>query len=384
MPSFRSFRIILPALAATFPFFLTAVPSVSADSAASVDSSRELFITDVGVVDDRRAQNGGPWSFGGLMTRLAGDVDPEQFVAAWADTLTNTPIVNEDTTMDDPGFIDGKEAAMEKFFASWRVRSAGPGFDLDTAPFRLLAIVNRPDLLSLSDGDVQSAGEARFVFAAVDPSDPDPTHAAAGSRKFFVIFEYGIPAESCTELKGWHQRWHDLSQLPIGSPRYKAALELVTNDFTLPDPTYPAPNGAKLNQLRSNEFFLTTDSFFWDLREWNLIRPPDGPWQALLTSVTTKQTPSFQYIDQPARNLALRAWLEANTWEIRNGVHEVGEKIGGPRSPAFLGGMAVNDLVSQLRPPNVNSLPPVAGTLWWAPRYANDDAKGYVVSEKLA
>jgi hypothetical protein len=73
--------------------------------------------------------------------------------------------------------------------------------DLDTPPFRLLAIVNRPDLLSVADGDVRSVGEARFVFASVDPNDPDPTHATMGQRRFFVVFEYGLPAESCSELK---------------------------------------------------------------------------------------------------------------------------------------------------------------------------------------
>ena len=401
MLGLRSVRIALPAIAGMFPVLVTTILSApsawasSVDISRSIDVSRELFITDVGVVDDDRTQNGGAWSFGGLMTRLAGDINPEEFVAAWAETLTNTPIVNEDPEMENSVIIDNKEAALRDFFASWRVRSQGPGFDLDTAPFRLLAIVNRPDLLSVSDGDVHSAGEARFVFAAVDPNAPDPTHAAAGSRNFFVIFEYGIPAESCSELKGWHQRWHELGRMPAGSPRYKAALELITNDFTLPDPAYPALNGSKLNQLRSNEFFLTNASLVWDLREWNLVQPADNPWQALLASVTTKQTPSLQYVSHPERNAELRQWLEANTEKILDGVHEVTERIRGADSPAFLGGIAINDLPSQnLQPPDV--CPPKAGaqgTLWWAPRYANDlpappgspcSDEDYIVSEKLA
>jgi len=326
------------------------------------------------------------------MTRLAGAVNPEDFVAAWARTLTNTPIVNEDPVMEGSNIIEGKEAAQQEFFGSWGVRSQGPGLDLDTPPFRLLAIVNRPDLLSVADGDVRSVGEERFVFASVDPNDPDPTHATMGQRRFFVIFEYGLPAESCSELKDWHQRRHDLSRLPVGTPSYNAALELITNDFTLPGPTCPGPNGSKLNQLRSNEFGLTGTSLVWDLREWNLLRTTSDSWQAHLTPVTTKQTPSFEFVSVVQRNAELREWLEDNTEKILDDVHEVTERLRGDDSPAFLGGMAINDLAEQgLRPPDECGIPTAHGSLWWAPRYANDlpgtpfcRNNDYIVSEKLA
>ncbi len=43
--------------------------------------------------------------------------------------------------------------------------------NLANAPFRLLAIVYRPDLgIVAADGTIKSAGEARFVFTALDLS----------------------------------------------------------------------------------------------------------------------------------------------------------------------------------------------------------------------
>jgi hypothetical protein len=61
------------------------------------------------------------------MTRLAGDVNPEDFVAAWARTLTNTPIVNEDPVMEGSNIIKGKEAAQQEFFGSWGGSESRPG-----------------------------------------------------------------------------------------------------------------------------------------------------------------------------------------------------------------------------------------------------------------
>ena len=98
MLGLRSVRIALPAIAGMFPVLVTTILSApsawasSVDISRSIDVSRELFITDVGVVDDDRTQNGGAWSFGGLMTRLAGDINPEEFVAAWAEPAWPEPV----------------------------------------------------------------------------------------------------------------------------------------------------------------------------------------------------------------------------------------------------------------------------------------------------
>ena len=342
-----------------------------------IDPSRELFITAVPVVDDERARDGKAWSFGGLMTSLSGDVAPEAFVRAWASSLIDVQVVNGDPIMEG-NEAGQKEEAFFEFFKSWNSRRSCPGLDLETAPFRLLAIVNRPDLLSISNGQVTSAGEGRFIYQSVDPSECDITLPGAGSpERFFVIFEYDLPASSCSELKAWHEDWHGLSRFEVESEQYQSALAAITRRFTQPDPSSGRLNGSYLKQVRSNEFDLDIGlSQFWDLREWNLVGPPGSEADssdAVLRSVTTKQTPSFQYLTKAKRNDELRRWLDLHASEILAGHHVVGDVLGASGSRAFLGGMAINDKHVQKRlpptfPPNVF----IAGSAWWAEGYSND------------
>ena len=340
-----------------------------------IDEFRELFIRAVPVVDDERAKDGKVWSFGGLMTSLSGDVAPETFVRAWASSLVDMQVVNGDPIMES-NLARVKESVMLKFFDTWNSRRLCEGLDLDTAPFRLLAIVNRPDLLSISNGKVTSAGEGRFIYQSVDPSKCDIDESGPGApQRFFVIFEYDLPASSCSELKAWHEDWHELSRFEVESEQYRSALAAITRRFTHPDPFNGRLNGSYLKQVRSNEFGLPMGSPFWDLREWNLVDPSDSKadsWNAVLRSVTTKQTPSFQYLMKKTRNEDLRRWLDLHANEILAGNHVVGDVLGAPGSRAFLGGMAINDNLTQGNLPP--TFPPDAvnkGSAWWAEGYSN-------------
>ncbi|HVS18216.1 MAG TPA: hypothetical protein VMT18_06420 [Planctomycetota bacterium] len=350
-------------------------PAAASAPAITIDPRKELFIVHPGVVDDARAENLGPWSFGYLMTQLAGPVPAPVFVEAWLDTWGEDPnFVNGDQV-----FSPDKAASMCKFKQRWLGQDNY--LDLANAPFRLLAIVNRPDLLEIDQGVVSSAGEARFIYGAFDPEDPTRTFS------FFVIFEYGIPATSCSDLVGWHQRWHDLGSLALGSEEYNQALEDITNDFVLPSAQSTKPNGTLLNQLRTNEFELmvgsgshpdcsTGLSADWDLREFGLTLDASGGH--LLRNVTTKQTPQFKMLfcdnqGMPRRKL-IHDFLKENAQAVLAGSHVVPETFHGkaflagraqnhPNHPRPWNGNTCNDLSS---PCDFLPLSGPPGTTWWA------------------
>lgn len=346
------------------PGALGASIALSAASLAAqpipIDADRELMITDVGVVDDARAIGSGAWSFGTLMTRQAGVVPPPRFVEAWMRTWLTPQVVNGHNVFDQ-----GKADAIEEFLDKWLLVSGGTTLDLDLAPFRLTAIVNRPDLArgSAATG-ITSAGELRFVFNAFEPDDPSDTHP------FNVIFEFDVPASSCVDLVGWHQQWHALAGHPVGSPAFNAALQAITDVITMPDPTNGRPNGSHLSQLRSNEFAVRITSLNWDLREWNVVEPAGQPMRGLLTNVTTKQTPRFAFVANGAQRQRLAEWLTINTTDVLAGNHVVPLQFTDSQGTTvnFLGGEAINDNFHVQ--PN-GSIGGGAGTLWWAPGFGD-------------
>lgn len=71
---------------------------------------------------------------------------------------------------------------------------------------RLLAIVYRPDLRDLSK---RKAGEGRFVFGVLDPTE--------APLSFTVILEYSLPAKTKTDVRNWALALQKLSTLKFGS-----------------------------------------------------------------------------------------------------------------------------------------------------------------------
>ncbi len=119
--------------------------------------------------------------------------------------------------------------------------------DMGKAPFRLLAIVYRPDLRQLAaDGKPGYAGEGRFVFNLLVNGKP---------VKETVIFEYSLPIYTNMHVLTWAYRWHLLGAFPFGNT-YNALLRTITNDFSGPDKDLRRPNGNAINQVRTNELAL--------------------------------------------------------------------------------------------------------------------------------
>jgi hypothetical protein len=269
---------------------------------AGISIEKELLITDLSVVNDRHASGpDGAWSFSGLVTTLAPD-RTAALVKQWLDSFARQQEVDGHVLPSRP--MVGKrllEPWMKKdratSFAGWRP-------DLSNAPFRLLAIVYRPDLGIVDrDGTIKSAGELRFVFSAIDPGRAKHLDDAP-PLPFTLIFEYGLAATDRDGVKAWAERWHGLGRLSFGAD-YNAALQDITDDVT------KRGRGA-LNQIRSNEGLALP----WQLREFRLVagRLVNAPLKDTPPSPRTADTRALSEIisrnpddDLPARFLSASA-----------------------------------------------------------------------------
>jgi hypothetical protein len=206
-----------------------------------------LMITDLTVVNDARASQGGKWSFGYLMRAMANTaatgIVPEEFVRRWLSHWEQDQSIN--------GFTVRKREDIQNVIQSWPKLSDGR-LDLDRAPFRLLAIVNRLDLrnnfvLGVPRIGGGGAGEARFVYCWLND--------AGAPQNFTVNFEFSIKRNTFEEVQEWAKRWYDLKDLTIGSAEYLQALEAITEQFATAavDPEQPpvGPTENERNRSRS-------------------------------------------------------------------------------------------------------------------------------------
>ncbi len=273
--------------------------------ACVVDPTRELFITDVSVVDDcfRTTWFGacpppvapatrGAWTFGKLVEGIFGTNNPailHNEVMRWLNEWRFNRVINGELVPARPG--------VQNFVINpWLAASGGVQLDMRRAPFRLLAIVSRLDLRQPAGAPGgQTAGEARFVFNLLD--------ANGNTTEYLLILEYGLDAGNCNAVLAWANKWHNLGTIPFG-PNFNAALQTITDQYTLIGSSPAKPNGSALNQARTNDFFLASP---WELREFTL-QPPAGPPAPLLMS-TVAQTPANVH-----QNTALLAnYVNVNT-----------------------------------------------------------------------
>jgi hypothetical protein len=267
-------------------------------SGPPVDFAHELMITNVSVVDDpcRTSWTGscagggtqGIWTFGELMTRMAGTGSPQVLAAEWLHQWEIPIVVN--------GFPVPKRPMIRPLVIDpWLIASGcpsgspivGPGacpLNLKRAPFRLLAISNRVDL-ECANYTGPGDGEARFVFGVLGASG-NPLRAA-------VIFEYKLPPQRASvpyTAVNWENDWHPLSSLPIGSPTYMKILEGILSDITAVGALPGGPNlGTSIGQVRTNE--IDFGGAPWKLRETHLQNTGGGTTAELLLASTTAETP---------------------------------------------------------------------------------------------
>ncbi len=283
----------------TRTFFILLLAIVLARAAVAEDctfhaptdvvAAKELMITDLSVVNDARASGpGGPWSFGGLMAAMAPrPEDADRFVKSWLKTWQTTTTIN--------GFSLQARPDIEKVvIAPWMQRDGAKSFDswqvnFANAPFRLLAIVYRPDLgIITPDNKIANAGEGRLVFTALDLRSGRAIDAA-DPLPFTVIFEYGLKATDRAGVKAWAEKWHALGALTFGAD-YNARLQAITDAFSGRGSDPAKPNGSSLDQLRTDEAAL---AYPWQLREFHI--DPRGA----LENAEVKNTPDRSVLDHP-------------------------------------------------------------------------------------
>jgi len=285
-----------------------------------VRTQRELMITSTGVVDDPvRASGSGVWTFGHLVREMA--PTPED-APALASKLFKLPLT--DQTIN--GLTVAARPAMQQVLLDIWPKTASGDLDLDKAPMRLQAVVNRIDMRDLSAG---SAGEGRFVFGVNDPT--------GGPQDFTIILEYNLPAKTQQDVLDWANRWHDLSSHPFPSEEYNAALEKITRLFADRGAGPGGVNGSALAELRTNEAVLSP-FHRWELRGFAL-----SPASGFFEEVTVKETPDLGFNGTSA----LADFVNQNAAAIEavlpgaNG-NTVPAQRGGT---SFLAGSVFNDLV---------------------------------------
>jgi len=273
----------------------------------TIDRSAELAITALSVVEDPvRTAPGGAWHFGTLMRAMAGDQDPSAMVRQWLKTWTTAQTINGLT-------VPARMQMVTKVLGPWEEKSGGASRPLDfsKAPFRLLAIMNRMDL---RQPGVQ-AGEGRFVFGVLD--------GAGAPLQFTVILEYALPGGSPEAIQAWARDWHELGQLGLSHPNYKAKLQALTDRFAKSGVMTGRPFGNALNQIRTNEVDLAEP---WEMREFNLTTTGLQP-------ATVKLTPDFGFDNTNT----LGDFLRANQADILAERHVVPASFANQR---FLGAAA--------------------------------------------
>jgi hypothetical protein len=270
------------------------------------DAAKELVIVDPSVIEapvettfdpSRAAGNDrrGAWSFGRAIHNMlpaaqrgdarAASVFVNDWLSQWLTDQSPNPEVSASTARPNIDMIVTRP---------WRIASGCSAddatcvLDMAKAPFRLVAIVNRPDLRIVASDGTAIGGEGRFVFQLVAPTigrnvaggPIEIIDATPRPQKFTVIFEYSLPVTDTTDTLKWATRWHDLGSLPFGE-EYNGALRQITNDFSGADRDVRRPNGNALDQLRTNEVAtqgarrfgdeqpLSTPQF-WELREFRL------------------------------------------------------------------------------------------------------------------
>ncbi|HXO21277.1 MAG TPA: hypothetical protein VOA87_15290 [Thermoanaerobaculia bacterium] len=296
----------------------------------TVDPVRELFITDVSVVDDcyRTTWTGscpppvapairGAWTFGGVIQGVFGTTDRttlSNLVTQWLNQWMTDQTINGDTVLARP-------FTMSDIVNPWLAASGGATLDMTKAPFRLTAIVARLDMRqNAAHGGVETAGEGRFVFNLLD--------ANGQVTPFNVILEYGLDALSCADVLNWAQIYHSLGSISFG-PNFSAALQTITDRFTAINASPGKPNGSAVNQVRTNEIFFS-DSV-WEQREFHLSTAGGSPRPLLETTVALTPRNSLNH------KQVIADFINTNTTAILANNYTVPLSFGGA---SFLGGSA--------------------------------------------
>jgi hypothetical protein len=307
-----------------------------------------LFIRDPKVVLDPArtwdpctgaGTKGGVWTFAHLIREMAtgSGKTAEDFVKDWLSLWLNNQVINSDT-------VPARTAMFTQVIAPWAVASGATAtlvtdssghrsvnlvgsLNLDIAPFRLVAIVNRIDLASTAIGGggysgtltsaPVTAGELRFLFDVVQPNPWGAGSEATCGRKYFTtIFEYGVPSSGCSSVVSWAQQWTSLLASPGFTSSYLAQLQSMTESVVQHGAAPTKGNQSALDQIRTNEIALAAP---WELREFTLTdenptAPPSGtdiPSNGELRKHSVAQTPNDAAFAAAGPDAAINSFVQS-------------------------------------------------------------------------
>lgn len=227
------------------------------DGHVRIDRFRELVIVEDAIMSAPEGRNagGGACSFPQLMTNAVGDGASEA-VTAWLSTWN--PAGEDDRGVAQqvlcPWLRGTATNQCDATCGECAARYLAPAL----APFRLIAVVYRPDMALRTDG-VAAPEEGRFIFALTAGPGDD---AGNTELPFTVALEYALPARAPSE--SWAQRWHALGSVPDAG--YPAALAKVTREFTGHD-------AAPVLRVRvRDDFFANGALREWQLKDGTLLR----------------------------------------------------------------------------------------------------------------
>lgn len=255
-----------PARACGAPAEAPEAPDVATDPEApgvAFDPYPQLLVLDPLTLRGPLASNAtspdaAPLSFRAQMSWLAGAREPFDFARSWLWAWSTERSVGAAAAPVTP-----RPRATALLHDGWLAAAGAPAGSGDadasayappswaTAPFALIAVLNRVDLAA--DACAGPAGELRYVYAALDPLTSEVLDLT-------LILE--VPYPTTRPAADWAQDWRELAGQPPAEQRVRLA-ELALAVQRDADPLRV--------RLRSNEIALAAPQApGWELREFQL------------------------------------------------------------------------------------------------------------------
>jgi hypothetical protein len=285
-----------------------------------------LFINAPEVLNNVRAKGVGKWSFGYAMREILELPNPgtsptllaaeQAKVNEFVGKFIQTAKVNTFTPSNRPG----TRSQILGLWGKTRGSDSKDYLTFDKAPFHLVAIVNRLDIVKKGKTGV-TAGEGRFVYGF-------------NGGPMTVILEYDLAIGTASNkgianINAWTKKWQALKTFladtntavagvqpnqsstavlkfssAANQAAYLAALEGITELWA--NRTAQKRTGgtqAAISQIRTNEILTSP----WELRE--IIRDRDAAGKARFTLTTVKNNPDQSF---SGGGKGLAAWINAN------------------------------------------------------------------------
>ena len=267
-----------------------------------IELEKELVITNPLVVRGPDANPGGAYHiatlFREMLPETATNREVSDLIFNWAASWRTAQAVNRDVSAPRPGVSNAILCGWINASGGVDCQMPADGLNLNLAPFRLLAIVNRVDLMN-PRSCVTEPGEARLVFALLNkPTALPQTDPSAFPMPATFIFEYKLPTSApSTNTVTWANRWHALGSLSCDSTDctpYRTGLRQLVRSITSRNVASQTPNGNSLSQLRTNE--LLPGSPFWQMKEFNLVAEGTS---VNVRQATVKQNPREPLVNDP-------------------------------------------------------------------------------------